>query len=264
MALSTTTRLKCRACGSVYPTTYSLKEHSDREHCDGPLDYYCDTCRAFVPKPDTVCPACEEKAQQAAEQKRRQEQRRREIAERKKSVERQVDSARRNALSTLARKKCRECGGVYSATYIEEEHHDNENCDGPLAFFCETCRRFVSGLVCAVCEENAQRAEEERRERLEQERLAAEARERLRREREERLRIEREAQERREKAFKRVAMIPACIALGAAVMCFLLAAQLFTHGTFFVPYSGTAIVSLLVLGITSALSLFVVAMFFSL
>jgi hypothetical protein len=263
MALSNTTRLKCRACGTVYPTTYTLKQHSDSEHCDGPLDYYCDACRGFVPKPNSVCPVCEKKAQQAAEQKRRQEERRREIAERKKAVEREFETASRSALSTLARKKCRECGVVFDPTYIDEEHHDRESCDGPLAFFCEACRKWQSGLVCAVCEDRAQREEIERQERLERERRAAEERERLRREREERIRLAREEQARREKAFARMAFVPACIALAATVLCFLLSAQLFTHGGFFIPYSGIAIIGLLVLGIFSTLSIFVVAMFFS-
>jgi uncharacterized Zn finger protein (UPF0148 family) len=263
MALSNTTRLKCRSCGTVYPTTYSLKEHSDRDHCDGPLDYYCSVCSCFVPKPDSVCPVCETKAQKAAEQKRRQEERQRDIAKRKHAIAREIETAQRTALSKLARKKCRECGLVFDPTYIDDEHHDNEACDGPLALFCEACRQWPSGLVCAVCEDRAQLAEQERQERLKREREEAEKLAQLRREREERLRRAREEQTRREKAFARMAFVPACIAITATILCFLLSAQLFTHGGFFVPYSEIAIIGLLILGIVSALSIFVVAMFYS-
>lgn len=263
MALSNTTRLKCRACGTVYPITYSLKEHSDREHCDGPLDYYCDTCRGFVPKPESVCPVCEQKAQLAAEQKRRQEERRREIAERKQRLQRDFEAAQRTALSALARRKCRECGVVFDSTYVDEEHHDKEHCDGTLSFFCESCRKWQSGLVCALCEDRAQRDEKERQERLERERQAAEERERLRREREEQLRLEREKQARREKAFARIVAVPAYIVLATTILSFLLAAQLFTHRGFFIPYSGLAIIGLLIVGVLSTLSIFMVAIFFS-
>jgi uncharacterized Zn finger protein (UPF0148 family) len=263
MALSNTTRLKCRACGTVYPTTYSLKEHSDREHCDGPLDYYCDTCRGFVPKPETICPVCEQKAQLAAEKQRRQEERQRDIAERKQALERQYVAAKRTTLSALARRRCREDGRYFDHTYTDEEHHDIDHCDGPIAYFCESCAKWQSGLVCAVCEDRAQIAEKEEQERLERERQAAAERERLRRQREEQLRLEREKQARREKAFARMVAVPACIVLATTILSFLLSAQLFTHGGFFIPYSGLAIVGLLVLGIASTLSIFVVAMFFS-
>jgi len=263
MALSNTTRLKCRACGTVYPITYSLKEHSDREHCDGPLDYYCDACRCFVPKPDTICLVCEQKAQLAAEKQRRQQERQREIAERKEALERQFVAAKRTALSALARRRCREDGRYFDHTYTDEEHHDIDHCDGPIAYFCESCGKWQSGLVCAVCEDRAQLAEKEKQERLELERQAAAERERLRREREEQLRRAREEQTRRERVFARMAFVPACIALVATVLCFLLSSQLLTHGGFFIPYSGIAIIGLLLLGIVSALSLLLVGMFFS-
>ena len=261
MALSNTTRLKCRACGTVYPITYSLKEHSDRANCDGPLEYFCDTCLIWCPTSESVCPVCETKAQHAAEQKRRQEERHREISERKKQIAREIETAKRTALSKLARKKCRECGLVFDPTYIDEEHHDKEACDGPLAFFCEACRQWPSGLVCAVCEDRAQLDEKERQERLERERQAAEERERLRQEREERLRLAREEQRRREKVFARMAFVPACITLATTVLCFLLSSQLLTHGGFFIPYSGIAIIGLLLLGVVSALSLLLIGLF---
>ena len=263
MALSNTTRLKCRACGTVYPITYSLKEHSDRADCDGPLDYFCNTCLIWCPTSESVCPVCETKAQQAAEQKRREEERRRDIAERKQIIAREIETAKRTALSKLARKKCRECGLVFDPAYIDEEHHDKEACDGPLAFFCEACRQWPSGLVCTTCEDRAHIEKKRRDEEIEEQRRAAALREELRRQREEQLRLEREKQARREKAFARMVAVPACIVLATTILSFLLSAQLFTHGGFFIPYSGIAIVGLLVLGIASTLSIFVVAMFFS-
>lgn len=263
MALSNTTRLKCRACGTVYATTYSLKEHSDREHCDGPLDYYCDTCRVFLPKPETICPVCEQKAQLAAEKQRRQEERQREIAERKEMLERQYVAAKRTALSALARRRCREDGRYFDHTYTDEEHHDIDHCDGPIAYFCEYCSKWQSGLVCAACEDRAQIEKKKRDEEIAEQRRAAAERERLRREREEQLRLEREKQARREKAFTRIVFVPACICLASAVLSLLLLAQLFVQRAFIIPYSGLAIISLLALGIVSTLSIFVVAAFFS-
>ena len=263
MALSNTTRLKCRACGTVYPIGYSLKEHSDHEHCDGPLDYYCDTCRGFVLKPETICPACEQKAQLAADKQRRQEERQRDIAERKETLQRQFVAAKRAALSALARRKCREDGRYFDHTYTDEEHHDIDHCDGPIAYFCESCSKWQTGLVCVVCEDHARLAEKEEQERLDREREAAAERERLRRQRVEQLRLKREKQARREKAFARMVLVPACIVLATTILSFLLSAQLFTHGGFVIPYSGIAIVGLLVLGMVSTLSIFVVAVLFS-
>jgi hypothetical protein len=263
MPLSTTTRLKCRDCGTVYPQSYTATQHSDRDHCDGQLDPFCDKCEKFLTPPHSVCPICEHKAQQIAEEKRRREERRRQIVERKKDLERQVATANRSAFSTLNRVKCRECGAVYPPTYVDEEHHDNEHCDGPLEFFCEECQRFQAGIVCSACEARAQEAERERQEQLERERLAAEERERLRREHEERLRIAREKEERRARAFTRIAMVPAILSLVASLLCFLFVCQLFTHGGFVLAYSGAAIMSLLAVGIVSAVSLLVVALFFS-
>lgn len=260
MPLSDTTKLKCKACGSVYARSYTLEEHTDREHCDGPLQFYCDACKTFVP--EAVCAACEKKAQAAAEAKRKQEARRAEIAQKKKAKERQIQAARASALSAVAKNKCRECGGIFQPSYIEEEHHDNEHCDGALAFFCEQCRRFQSGPICATCEQRALEAEQLRQEREELERRAAEERERLRREREERARLAREEEERRQKAFTRIVMVPGCVVLGASSLCFLLTAQLITHGEFVVPYTSHIIFSLLGIGIIAALSIFAIAAFF--
>jgi hypothetical protein len=259
MPLSDTTKLKCKACGSVYPRTYTLKEHADREHCDGPVQFYCDACKTFVP--DAVCAACEKKAQAAAEAERKQEARRVEIARKKKAKEGQIRVARASALSAIAKNKCRECGGIFPPSYIEEEHHDNEHCDGALEFFCEQCRRFQSSPICNACEQLALEAEQLRQQREEFERRAAEERERLRREREERARLAREREERRQKTFKRAVMVPGVVVLGTSSLCFMLTGQLITHGEFVVPYTAHMIFSLLGVGIIAALSIFVIAAF---
>jgi cation transport ATPase len=262
MPLSDTTTLKCKACGSVYPRTYTPAEHADREHCDGPLQFYCDACKKFVP--DTACETCEKKAQAAAEAKRKREARQSEIAAKIKATERQIHAARSSALSAVASKKCRECGGTFQSSYISEQHHDNEHCDGTLSFFCEYCRRFQSGPICVTCEQRASEAERLRQEREEIERRAAEQRKQLRREREERARLAREQEERRQKTFRRVVMVPGVVVLVASTLCFLLTTQLITHGEIFLPYTAEILFSLLGIGIIATFSIFAIAAFFDL
>jgi hypothetical protein len=260
MPLTDTTKLKCKACGSVYPRTYTPEEHADREHCDGPLHFYCDSCQTFVP--ESTCATCEKKAQAAAEAKRRQDARRREIAEKKKTARRRIQAAEQSALSTVARKKCREDGGMWPSDYTDEEHHDNEHCDGPLEFYCETCHTFQSGPICPKCEERASEEERLRQAEEARKRQAAAARERLRKEREERARLTRQQEERRQKVFKRVVMVPGYVVIGATLLCCMLTAQLITHGEFVVPYTAQMIFSLLGISIFATLSIFVIAAFF--
>lgn len=262
MPLSDTTKQKCRACGSLYPRSYTLAEHADREHCDGPLEFYCIACTTFVP--DSVCEACEKRAQAAAETERKKETRRLEIEEKKKVARRRIQAAKKSALSSVIKKKCRQDGGMWPSDYTDEEHHDNEHCDGPLEFFCDTCRAFQSGPICAACEQRAVEAEQARLNREALERRAAAERERLQKEREDRLRRALEEDQRRQAQFLRAATLSASIALAATVLCFLFTIQLFTHGEFILPFSEAMIYLLLSIATAAGLSVFLIAVFFDL
>ena len=260
MALSNTTKQKCRACGSIYPRDYTPAEHSDREHCDGPLQLYCDTCKTFIP--DRVCEACEARAQEAAEAERKREARRREIEQKKKIVQQRIQAAKKSALSSVAKKKCREDGGMWPSDYTDEEHHDNEHCDGPLEFYCQTCNAFQSEPICIACEQRAVEAKQRRLKREAIERRAAEERERLRKEREERLRRALEEEERRQAQFLKATMVSGRVAFAAAILCFMFTLQLFTHGNFIIPYSEAIIYLLLSIALAAGLSVFFIAIFF--
>jgi tetratricopeptide (TPR) repeat protein len=59
-------KTKCRSCGSVYPPTYTLAEHAERECCVGPMQFYCDKCKSFLAGRTLLygaCAPCEAKAQ---------------------------------------------------------------------------------------------------------------------------------------------------------------------------------------------------------
>ena len=243
----------------MFAISYTLKEHQNKENCDGPLVFYCLECKAFVPN-ESVCKKCENKAQAAEEKKRQQELQRKELADRKKASEREIEKSCRGAISAPAKKKCGECGSIFPPSYLDEEHRDNEHCDGLLTFFCEYCKKRVPGVICDTCEN---RKADERREWAEEQeriRLELEEQERQRREREAKLRHEREELERHQKAFVRIAQIPSYLALLLTFLVIPLTSQLDMHG-----HLAIAITScVLVLAIICAVSVFVIAAFFSL
>jgi len=244
----------------MYANSYTLKEHHDNEHCDGLLVFYCLECTAFVPN-ESVCKKCEGKAQAAKEKKRQQELRRKELADRKKALELEIDKSCRKAISAPVSKKCRVDGNIYGPSYLDEEHHDNEHCDGPLDFYCQICKKWVPSVICDACEKREQEKRREQEEKQERRRRELEEQERQRKEREEKLRREREKEEKRQKIFVQMTKIPSYLALLLAILCMLLTSQLFIYGSF-VPLAYVVFVCSLVLAILFAVSLFVVAAFF--
>ena len=263
MSLTNTTKYKCRTCGSMYAISYTLKEHHDTEHCDGPLVFYCLECKAFVPN-ESVCKKCENKAQAAEEKKRQQELQRKELADRKKASEREIEKSCRGAISAPAKKKCGECGSIFPPSYLDEEHRDNEHCDGLLTVFCEYCKKRVPGVICDTCENREANERRKRAEEDERIRIKIEEKKRIDIERKAKLRHEREELERHQRAFVRIAQIPSYLALLLTVLCMLLTSQLFMYGGFVIPYSVPIISCFLVLAIMCAVSVFVIAAFFSL
>jgi cation transport ATPase len=263
MPLTNTVKYKCDQCGSMYAISYTTKEHHDKEHCDGQLVFYCDACKAWVPD-QSVCKKCENQAQAAEEKKRQEKLRRKELADRKKALEREIANSCGKAISAPAKKKCGECGGIFPPSYLDEEHHDNEHCDGLLTFYCLECKKRVRGVICDTCENREVDERREREEEQERQRRELEEQERQRRERAEKLRHEREELERHQRAFGRIAQIPSYLALLLTVLCMLLTSQLFMYGGFVIPYSVPIISCFLVLAIMCAVSVFVIAALFSL
>ena len=151
---------------------------------------------------------------------------------------------------------------MWPSDYTDEEHHDNEHCDGPLEFYCQTCKAFQSEPICIACEQRAVEAKQRRLEREAIERRAAEERERLRKEREERLRRALEEEERRQAQFLKATMVSGRVAFAAAILCFMFTLQLFTHGNFIIPYSEAIIYLLLSIALAAGLSVFFIAIFF--
>lgn len=260
MALTNTTIQKCDACGTEWANSYTLKQHHDKELCDGPLRFYCKVCKGFVAH--SVCDVCEEQARAAEAARAAKETRRREVEALKKALRQEIATAREGKLSFPVRKKCLISGTLYATDYLREEHHDEDLCDCELPFFCESCAARSAGPICGTCEAKAIVLQQELEARLERERLEEEARERRRREEQERLRREREAFERRQKAFAMIAKIPAYVALAATILALLLSAQLITHGAFVIPYSMTGILASIIVGICSTLVVLTMALLF--
>ena len=125
---------------------------------------------------------------------------------------------------------------------------------------------MFASSVCDACERAAIQEEAERRyleEERERRRQQAEERERRRRELEEENRRKHEQARVREKAFVRVAAIPAFIALTSSVLCLILASQLLTYGTLVIPYSRFLIFSFLGLAASAATSVGILAMWYA-
>lgn len=167
------------------------------------------------------------------------------------------------SLTTLHLQKCREDGHIRTPS-------DSTECpscgrDDQWSFYCDRHNKMYTSPVCDACEraaeqeEVASRAYEEEQERRRQ---AAKEEERRRREYEEERQRKRDEAMTREKAFIRIAKIPTYIALVTTLLCMGFTAQFFTHGEFVFPYTAPILLASLGTGITAALSIFVIAIFF--
>lgn len=167
---------------------------------------------------------------------------------------------------SLTQLRTRKCGGC-GHTQGPKEGNECGGCgeDSKWRYFCERHNKMFGAPVCDACERTAEEEEAARRtyeEEQERRRLAAEEQERRRREYEREQQRKRDEALLREKAFIRIARIPAYIALAATLLCMGLTSQFFTHGEFVIPYTGPLLLALLGTGITAALSIFVIAVFF--
>lgn len=164
------------------------------------------------------------------------------------------------SVTQLHKRKCSGCGHIQDLKEGDECASCGE--DSKWRYLCERHNKMFVAPVCDVCERAAEEEEAARRayeEEQERRRQAAEERERRRQEYEREQQRQYEEAMLQEKAFMRIARVPAYIALAASLSCLALTAQFFTHGAMVIPYTAPLLFTSLGIGIVAALSIFIIA-----